>query len=46
MALFVGGVVHWIAGLCLVFGGITSMACGYIGMTIATYANYRTAFMA
>ena len=46
MAIFVGIVVDWIAAICLVLGGITSMLCGYIGMTIATYANYRTAYMA
>lgn len=29
-----------------VIGAITSMGCGAIGMLIATYSNYRTAFKA
>ena len=40
----------WIvSGYCAVaflIGGATSMLCGYIGMAIATYANYRTAYQA
>jgi len=29
-----------------VIGAITSIACGAIGMTIATYTNYRVTFCA
>jgi len=46
MAVFVIIVVHWIAGICVMVGGLTSMLCGYIGMQIATYANNRTAHAA
>lgn len=38
-----------VSGYCAVaffIGGCTSMLCGYIGMMIATYANYRVSFKA
>lgn len=32
--------------LAFVLGAATSMLCGYLGMAIATAANFRTAFCA
>lgn len=32
--------------LAYICGAVTSIACGYIGMTIATYTNYRTTYKA
>jgi inorganic pyrophosphatase len=38
-----------VSGWCAIaffIGGCTSMLCGYIGMLIATYSNYRVAYKA
>lgn len=32
------------ATIAFIIGSVTSMLCGFIGMTIATSANYRTTF--
>lgn len=34
------------SSLAFVLGAATSMLCGYLGMAIATAANFRTAFSA
>ena len=46
MAIALIFIVHGYCALAFFIGAITSMVCGYIGMSIATYANYRTAYQA
>ena len=45
IALFIilGLVINWFAAVCFVAGAIFSILAGYIGMSIATKANVRTA---
>lgn len=38
--------VNGYTSVAFLVGALTSMLCGYLGMTIATYANYRTAYSA
>ncbi len=37
------GIGNWITAICFVFGACLSVLAGYIGMTVATKANVRTA---
>ncbi len=39
-----GSSVSFYATISFIIGSITSMLCGFIGMSIATSANYRTTF--
>ncbi len=38
--------IQFYATIAFIIGSITSMVCGFIGMSIATAANYRTTFQA
>ena len=38
--------IQFYATIAFIIGSITSMGCGFIGMSIATCANYRTTFQA
>jgi len=39
-----GITIRFYATSAFIVGSITSMICGYIGMSIATKANYRTTY--
>merc|ERR1712146_554317 len=41
-----GGMQDWATTLAFWTGSITSIASGFIGMRVAVYSNYRTAFKA
>ena len=41
VAVFLGVVLAWYAGVSFVIGAVMSACAGYIGMKIATYANVR-----
>ncbi len=41
VAVFLGVVLQWYAGVSFVIGALMSALAGYIGMKIATYANVR-----
>lgn len=37
---------HWYTAFAFLIGAVISMICGFIGMVIATQANYRTTYCA
>ncbi|TZE81227.1 sodium-translocating pyrophosphatase [Calorimonas adulescens] len=43
MFFVLGFVINWLTALCFVIGGLFSVLSGYIGMSVATRANARTA---
>lgn len=43
LLVILGIVINWTTALCFIVGAIFSMIAGYIGMTVATLANVRTA---
>lgn len=43
LLVILGLVINWTTALCFIVGAIFSMIAGYIGMTVATLANVRTA---
>lgn len=43
LLVILGFVINWTTALCFIVGAIFSMIAGYIGMTVATLANVRTA---
>ena len=41
--VLISAAVHWKTGICYICGAVTSAICGYIGMTISTISNVKTA---